>query len=272
MDISFVILTWNSQDDIEQCLTSIHEHCRADQLDYKIFLVDNGSSQSMLDMLKKIEKQDAVECLYLDKNYGTTYPRNLVLKKVESEYVCVLDSDTELKKGSLKKLLAEFQSQKDVGLIAPRLILENGEIQHSVKKFPTLMEKLLKLKKIFHLGSYHQNDFYDDFPFEQSTEVDSAISACWIFPKTTLDKVGLLDEKIFYAPEDVDFSLRIWEAGLKIIYYPDYTILHKTQQITHRSPFSKISISHFMGLLYYYRKHGYWFSRKKLYKKLGMAK
>ena len=272
MDISFVILTWNSQKDIEQCIASIHAYCRADQLTYKIFIVDNGSSSDMLDLLKEIEKQEEIECIYLDKNYGTTYPRNLALKKVESDYVCVLDSDTELKNGSLKQLISEFESRKDIGLIAPRLILENGDIQNSVKKLPTLMEKLLKLKKILRLGSYHQNDFYEDFPFEQIKEVDSAISACWFFPKSTLDKVGLLDENIFYAPEDVDFSLRVWKAGLKIIYYPYFEILHKTQQISHRSPFSKISISHFMGLLYFYRKHGYWFSRKKIYKKMGKNK
>ena len=272
MNISFVILTWNSQKDIEQCISSINKHCKADQMEYKIFIVDNGSSKKMLDLLKNIETQEQIECIYLDKNYGTTYPRNLALKKVDSEYVCVLDSDTELKSGSLKKLLSEFESRKDVGLIAPRLILENGDIQHSVKKFPTLMEKLLKLKKIFRLGSYHQNDFYENFPFDDIQEVDSAISACWVFPKAILEKVGLLDENIFYAPEDVDFSLRVWKSGYKIIYYPFFEILHKTQQITHRSPFSKIAISHFMGLLYYYRKHSYWFSRKKLYKKLGLLK
>ena len=271
MDISFVILTWNSQDDIEQCLNSIYTCCKRDGLEYKIFIVDNGSSDKTPELLRKMEEQQQVECFYLDKNYGTTYPRNLALKKVDTEYICVLDSDTELRKGSLKKLLAEFENGGNVGLIAPRLVLENGLVQHSVKKFPTLMEKLLKLKKIFRLGTYHQNDFYEHFPFEQIEEVDTAISACWVFPRRTLDKVGLLDENIFYAPEDVDFSLRVWKAGYKIIYYPFFEVLHKTQQITHRSPFSKISFSHLFGLLYYYKKHHYWFSRKKIYKKLGKA-
>ena len=85
MDISFVILTWNSQKDIEQCINSIHERCLADQLGYKIYIVDNGSSEEMLRILEKIEKQKQIECIYLDKNYGTTYPRNLALKKVDTE-------------------------------------------------------------------------------------------------------------------------------------------------------------------------------------------
>lgn len=270
MSISFVILTWNSQKDIAQCITSIQRFCQADNLPFTIYIIDNGSSSAMLDILSELNKNKNINCIYLDRNYGTTYSRNLALKKIDTEYICVLDSDTELMNGSLRSLLLEFDTSKKIGMIAPKLVLENGEIQNSVKKFPTLMEKILKLKKIFNLGTYHQSDFYENFPFTESRNVDTAISAAWFLPKKILDEVGLFDENIFYAPEDVDYSLRIWKAGYRIVYYPDFEVLHKTQQITHRKPFGKVARSHLKGLLYYYRKHGYWFSRKKIYKKLNM--
>lgn len=270
MSISFVILTWNSQKDIVQCITSIQRLCQTDNLPYTIYIIDNGSSSAMLDILSELNKNKNINCIYLDRNYGTTYSRNLALKKIDTEYICVLDSDTELINGSLRSLLLEFDASKKIGMIAPKLVLENGEIQNSVKKFPTLMEKILKLKKIFNLGTYHQSDFYENFPFTESCNVDTAISAAWFLPKKILDEVGLFDENIFYAPEDVDYSLRIWKAGYRIVYYPDFEVLHKTQQITHHKPFGKVARSHLKGLLYYYHKHGYWFSRKKIYKKLNM--
>jgi len=187
---------------------------------------------------------------------------------VETDYVFIIDIDTEIKNGSLRNTLQYLKDNPDIGLLAPKLILPNSAIQNSVKKFPTLNEKLLKVKKILKMGNYNTSDFYSDFPFSEPRNVDTAISASWILPKKIFDEIGLLDENIFYAPEDVDYSLRIWQAGYRVVYYPYFEVLHKTQQISHKKPFGKVARSHLKGLLYYHKKHGYWFSRKKLYKKL----
>jgi GT2 family glycosyltransferase len=79
-----------------------------------------------------------------------------------------------------------------------------------------------------------------------------------------MEKVGYLDEKIFYSPEDIDYALRVWLAGYCVLYYPALTVLHHTQQITHKKPLSKTSISHFFGLVYYYRQHGGWITRPQV--------
>ena len=57
-------------------------------------------------------------------------------------------------------------------------------------------------------------------------EVDYLISACWLFTREVYEKVGPLDEQIFYAPEDVDFCIRVWKAGFKIGYVPEYKMVH----------------------------------------------
>jgi GT2 family glycosyltransferase len=107
-------------------------------------------------------------------------------------------------------------------------------------------------------------DFYQEFPFKTERDVDTAISACWFIRREHWDKVGDLDEMIFYAPEDLDYSVRVWKAGFRILYYPQFTVLHHTQQITHRKPLSSSSLSHVRGLLYYYLKHGGWFIRPRI--------
>jgi GT2 family glycosyltransferase len=121
----------------------------------------------------------------------------------------------------------------------------------------------MKIPRIVFGIKTKNNDFYENFPFAEEQTVDTAISACWFFKKALLQKTGYLDEKIFYAPEDIDFSLRVWKAGLSILYYPAFSVFHHTQQITHRKPLSKTSISHFWGLIYYYRKHGGWLVRPR---------
>lgn len=208
------------------------------------------------------EENSAIQIIYLDKNYGTTYPRNLALKKASGKYICILDSDTEILSGSLRETVQYLDDNVDTGIIAPKLVLRSGEVQNSVKKFPTILHKLEKIKSIIGGRTSRNLDFYEGFPFSEKTEVDTAIAACWIFRRSLLDTAGYLDEKIFYAPEDVEYCLRTWKTGKKIIYYPGLEILHNTQQITHKNPFSRVALSHLSGLLYYFRKHGSWFSTK----------
>ncbi len=268
--VTFVILTWNSENDIEECVDSLVECCERDSVDYRIRVVDNGSVDRTTELLKKIEEKNRnVHSILLDKNFGTTRSRNIALKQVETEFVCVIDSDTQIIEGSISTLLDYLRSNRDTGLLAPKLLLPDGTVQNSVKRFPTLPEKILKGTSVIKGIKYSVRDFYKDFPFRNVKPVDTAISACWIFPSHLLKDIGYLDEKIFYAPEDVDFSLRVWKSGKKVVYYPQFTILHKTQQISYAKPISKISISHFLGLIYYFRKHKYCLSRKRIYKKLS---
>jgi GT2 family glycosyltransferase len=143
------------------------------------------------------------------------------------------------------------------------LLLPDGSVQNSVKRFPTMLDKLMKIPRIVSNIKTENTDFYHDFPFTTEQNVDTAISACWFIRKKYWENIGGLDEMIFYAPEDIDFSIRVWKAGFRILYFPQFTVLHHTQQITHKKPLSKTSLSHFKGLLYYYWKHGGWMIRPR---------
>jgi GT2 family glycosyltransferase len=264
--ISFIILTWNSERFLHGCFESIINKCHDENIVYEVIVVDNGSSDSSTNIVRQYQENHTgqFDLICLGKNRGTTYPRNIGLKKARGEYMCILDSDTEMGEGCLSDIFSRLSSDKMIGIIAPRLLLPDGVTQHSVKRFPTMINKLIKIPRIM-LGIKTRNaDFYEDFPFVEEHEADSAISACWFFQRGLLDSVGFLDERIFYAPEDVDYSLRVWKAGYSLRYYPAFTVLHHTQQITHKNPLSITSMHHFLGLVYYYLKHGGWIIRPKV--------
>lgn len=264
-DLSFVILSWNSERYLAGCFESIIRTCSGEGLSYEVIVIDNGSNDGSSGVVGEYQHRhpETFQLILLERNRGTTYSRNLGLKKARGAKICILDSDTELGEGNLSDLLQRLDSDERVGIIAPRLLLPDGAVQNSVKRFPTMLNKLLKIPRIIFGIKTKNADFYDDFPFADEREADSAISACWFFRRELLETVGLLDEKIFYAPEDVDYSLRVWQAGYSILFYPAYTVLHHTQQITHKKPLSKTSLSHFRGLLYYYWKHGGWLVRPR---------
>ncbi len=266
--ISFVILTWNSEHYLRRCFDSIIFKCNEEKVSCEVLVIDNGSSDGSCDVVTSYQNTypETFHLIALDANHGTTYTRNLGLKQACGEYICVLDSDTELGAGSLEAVIKRLGSDEQIGLMVPQLVLPDGSIQNSVKRFPTMLNKLMKIPRIVFGIKTKNNDFYENFPFAGEQLVDTAISACWFFKKALLQKIGYLDEKIFYSPEDIDFSLRVWQAGLHILYYPALSVFHHTQQITHRKPLSKTSISHFFGLIYYYRKHGGWLSRQEFRK------
>lgn len=262
IDLSFIILTWNSDRHINRCIDTFMLKCINESIEWEVIIIDNGSIDQTCSFIKKyIENyEDKFKLISLDKNYGTTYSRNIGLDIVKGSACCVLDSDTEFYSGSISDVLNILNDQT-IGIVAPKLMFDDGTVQQSVKKFPTFIDKIKKIPGIIFGMGVKKDDFYTFLPMDKSINVDTAISACWFFKKSLLNKIGFLDEKIFYAPEDVEYCYRVHQAGMKIVYYPFLSITHHTQQITHRKPFSSISLSHFFGLLYYFKKHGGWFRR-----------
>lgn len=258
MNLSFVILTCNSEKYISQCVDSI-DNSLPHGAKREIFVVDNGSKDRTCSIL---DSKKSIVSIKLERNYGTTYSRNLALRKATGDYVVVMDSDIVIKRLDWLSLLKEFAPK--VGLIAPRLSLEGGECQNSVKKFPTLQWRLAKLKKIFFNINVEDKELYADLPKVRFP--DTAISAFWVIRKAVIDSVGLFDEKIFYSPEDVDYCVRVWKKGFAIKYYQDTDIVHYTQQISHKNPYSLISLSFFINFMYYFWKHAYWFNSEKINK------
>jgi GT2 family glycosyltransferase len=266
--LSFVIVAWNSERTIGETIANLLNTLRDNDIEeYEIFIMDNGSSDGTRKLIEAYEGNKHFRLVFLERNRGTTYTRNFALKQLCGRYICIMDSDVAVKKWNIRRSL-EFIDGHEC-LLVPVLRYPDESIQNSVKRFPTLPTKLLKLLNIFFgIEKYAGRDFYEELPFNTATIVETAISAFWLFPADFLRDVGYLDEKIFYSPEDVDYCVRIQKSGHDIYYYPEIEAVHHTQHISHKNPFSKIALSHFGGLLYYFLKHRYFLSAMALRKQI----
>jgi len=265
MDISIIILTWNSEKHLSRCLDSLLFDLCSDRFSYEVFIVDNGSSDNTISIIKSFDVQypHHIIPIYLSANTGTTYSRNLALKQAKGDYVIIMDSDIEIcQQRTIRRLLDTFYDKK-IGLVAPKLLYSNGSLQKSTDAFPTLLTKIFRylfLRRIEKKGQILNQS-------SGLTEVDYAISALWVLKREVLKKVGLLDENIFYAPEDVDYCLRIWLAGYKIIYNSEVTAIHHAQEISRGFKIDQATINHIKGLVYYFKKHKYVLNRPRIPKK-----
>jgi glycosyltransferase involved in cell wall biosynthesis len=191
-DISFIILTWNSEKYIRRCLESYILSIIRDKLTAEFLVVDNGSLDYTVyiienDIFPGLAPGCSGRLFRLNNNLGTTKSRNIALKEAAGKYIAICDSDTEFWEGSWLEALNILDSTK-TGMLAPCLLYPDRTVQNSVKKFPTIQDKLRKFGKIFlkqQKGS--RTDFYDDFPWDRIRPVDTAISACWVFNKILLD-------------------------------------------------------------------------------------
>ena len=260
-ELSFVILTWNSERYIAGCLTALRNALATFGAAYEVFIVDNGSQDGTVALLETFRQQqpEQITPILLDHNTGTTYSRNLALRQATGRYVCVMDSDVELAAGVIEELIQTFARDPQIGLVAPKLLYPSGQLQKSTDVFPTVMTKAFRFffLKIVEARAHHAA------PPPRVAEVDYAISALWLLKHAVIETVGLLDEQIVYSPEDVDYCLRIWQAGYKIVYNPTVACVHHTQEISRGFRLNHAQINHVRGLAYYFRKHHYLFTRPK---------
>jgi GT2 family glycosyltransferase len=260
LDLSFVILTWNSARYVEKCLSDIDRALQGRGLAYEVLVLDNGSRDGTQEILRRMqaESQGRIITFFESTNTGTTRSRNRLLAAAKGAFVCVMDSDVELPAGVIEELLGSLARERRVGVVVPRILYPSGAWQKSFDQFPTLPDKV---NRFFRLRAIEASEGRRQANVQQPAYVDYAISAFWLMPRDVLRTVGLLDEKIFYAPEDVDFCLRVWKAGLRILYVPTVSIVHHTQEISRGFKLNKAKLVHLQGLLYYFMKHRYLWRR-----------
>ena len=270
--ISWVILTWNSQNNITECLNSIID-CR--DISSHIITVDNGSSDTTLSItdsfMRRIKNLNDVsmQSIRLPHNLGTSKTRNIGIKAAhkDSDFICILDDDTIINQEAILFMADILNKNSAAGMAGPEMSGLNGEVQLSAKPFPSLFVKLLKalpgenfkhktdvMERHWDINSYPKNALY----------VDYMISACWLIKPEAIEKTGYFDEKYFYAPEDIDYCIRMWKAGYGIIFCPEAKIIHKWQRLSKKKFFSRINYEHLKGLLRMYIMHRCLFSTKNL--------
>ena len=270
MLISAVVLSYNSERHLELCLDSLLAALEGFPESSEVLVVENGSRDRSADILRSYQDRypDTVRGLFQDRNLGTTASRNLALRQAAGRYILVLDSDVVVPAGTLDRLLGYLENHERCGLVAPRLVYPDGRPQLSADRFPTLWRKLARLVSLKALERALPGGGADMRP----REVDTVISAFWLLRRELLAEVGLLDERFFYAPEDVDYCLSIRLSGYSVVYDPGVEAVHDAQELSRGHRVNRFTLHHAIGLLRYFLKHRYLNSRAGLYRRIEKAR
>lgn len=253
MDLTITIITWNAKHFLDRCLQSILEGNSG--ISKRIILVDNGSTDGTVDLIEK--KYKDVFLIKNPENRGVAPARNQALKEGDSRYVLILDVDTEIKPGSLEKMIKFMDEHPECGLLGPRLVSPTVKLQLSCRRFPNFIALFLRrLDCAFVNNSKLLREYLlQDWDHNTPREVDCVIGACQLIRKETLEKVGLLDDRMFYGWEDTDYCVRVHLGGYKVYYFPDAVVVHHEQRITKKRFFQRHTWEHIKSMCIYFSKY-----------------
>src|SRR3989344_8727538 len=183
------IVNFNSGNYVLNCLDSLEK--LKDEVALEIFIVDNASTD---DSLKKI-KLKFPNCHFISnsENLGFGKAHNLVLKQAKTEYILILNPDTEIKKKVLSCIVDFLEENPDVGAASSKVLLDNGKLDWaSHRGFPTPLAAFL----YYVLGNdslYHLTKK----DLTKTHQVDAISGAFFLTRKSVLEKVGFFDEDFF---------------------------------------------------------------------------
>ena len=245
VQLSIVIITWNQLSYLQDCLCSLQPVMQRE--DVEVIVVDNGSEDGTCQYLTVNYPQ-----IYLhinDCNKGVAYARNRGLELAQGKKVLFLDNDTVVNENAISGMEIYLDEHSKVGLCACRLVDSNSQIQDSFKPFPGLW---LKIKNVLGITKTNAPDVQT---VTSPIEPVYVIGACQMIRREVIERIGLLDENIFYGPEDADYCMRIVAEGWKVVYLPQYTIVHHWRRATNKKLFSRLAWKHFCALCYFYAKY-----------------
>ncbi|MCQ2210937.1 MAG: glycosyltransferase [Paludibacteraceae bacterium] len=255
-NLTIIVIGHNSWHYLQKNFASL-EFLKEDP-EVEVLYVDNASTDETRAAITY--SYPYIKMINCGMNRGIAAARNIGMVNSASDYLLFLDSDTEMNKEALEGMRSYMENHEDVGVCSCKLIGQDGLPQASCKHFPTRLgvvkSGLHNIGVKFGLNLFaasYAKTLYDTSGSEPM-EVDFVIGACQLIRKKAQIKVGFLDERIFYGPEDADFCRRMKKKGYKTIYLPYISISHDYQRPITKKFMSLQTLKQIKGYSYYFRK------------------
>lgn len=258
MKISIVIVNYNVEYFLEQCLNSVYKAIQGIQAE--VFVVDNHSFDGSCKMVQ--QKFPWVNLIANKENLGFSKANNQAMRLAKGEYILLLNPDTVIEEDTLKKTITFMDEHPEGGGLGVYMIDGKGKfLPESKRGLPTPWVSFCKISGLsrlfpksrrfnrYHLGFLDKNQVH---------EIEILSGAFMFMRKTALDKVGLLDEGFFMYGEDIDLSYRLILGGYKNYYFPQTRIIHYKGESTRKSSVNYV-LMFYNAMIVFARKH---FSKK----------
>ena len=253
-----LVLYHNSDFDILKVINSIINS----KIYIKLYVIDNSSDDSIKELLVDFD----LYYIKNNKNLGFGKAHNIAIKiavESNSDYHIIINPDISFDSNVVGELINRAEKEKEIGLIMPKIIYPNGDVQFLCKLLPNPIVLIFRRFLPFKAISNRMNQKYElrSMDFSKESEVPS-LSGCFMFIRTAfLNNVGGFDERYFMYLEDIDLCRKLGDIS-KLIYFPNVTVIHNYEKGSYKR--KKLLIFHIKSSIKYFNKWGWLFDRKRI--------
>ena len=231
MDLSIIILNYNSADYLKKCLESIQKS-EIGKYKFEVIVVDNNSTDNSINLAKST-KIPHTKYLVLNTNKGFAHGNNqgLTVSDPKSKYVLFLNPDTQVKKDTFRKMIEFFDQNPQVDAATCQIdLVSTKQMQPECHRgFPTPWRSFCyfsHISKLFPKSKLFSGYFLGYLDLTTIHPIDACVGAFLMVKRTVGQTIGWWNEKYFFYGEDLDFCYQLRQKGFSLYFYPHTKIDH----------------------------------------------
>lgn len=224
-DLSVIVVNWNTRDILRRCLDSVRAHLSG--IPHEVIVVDNASSDGSADMVA--EEFPEVRLIRNVENVGFARANNQAMAVAAGEWFLLLNSDTLMIDDSVLRLFRRVSHEAGIGVAHCRLQFPDGTLQYSTYRFPSIRLAILEDLGFYKLLSPARRAatlLAGYWAHDQERDVDWVSGAFMLLPREVFERTLGFSERYFMYGEDMEWGYRIRDAGWRIRFYPQASIVH----------------------------------------------
>ncbi|MBK7639266.1 MAG: glycosyltransferase family 2 protein [Bacteroidetes bacterium] len=227
MDVSIVIVNYNTFEDTCNCIQSIYEQTK--DIEFEIIVVDNQSSSFNPQEFKNLFPN--INLIISAENGGFAKGNNQGIEIAKGKYVLLLNPDTILKNNAIYYLWKEMEMDSTIGISTCHLEYGNGKTQFTARKLRTISWELLQLTQLYRFfpkGKREEKMLHHYFPHNRKMECDWVSGACMLIRMEAINKLPQqqLSDIFFMYVEDALWCWQIKQLGYNVMFFPEGRIVH----------------------------------------------
>ena len=215
--VSIIILTHNQLEYTKQCIESIERYTPPEP--YQLILVDNGSTDGTMEYLRSVvschSSFDNYKLICNQENLGFAKGCNQGIEEASGGYILLLNNDTIVTEGWLKRMIECAESDSRIGIVGPMTNFISGPQRDKKANYSSLEEVH------GYATSFYQKNRGDWFDYPRIT------GFCMLIKREVLEKIGGFDERFgIGCYEDDDYCFRVYRAGYRAVICGDVFVHH----------------------------------------------
>ncbi len=225
-----------------------------------IIVIDNHSNDDSIGILRnRLGHLPQVRIIEANRNAGFGGGYGYGIRQVTGTYVLINNPAKILQPGALAKMIERLGKDPTIGIIAPKLVHDDGSVRASARAFPQLMDVIAKRS---FPGSDHSKNvrryLQSDASPDKERETDWVIGGCMILRRSVLEEMKGFDPRFFLFFEDIDLCRRVRRSGKRILYFPEAIATDRKQRYSDmplwQLPFKKAGRAHIASAVKYFWK------------------